>query len=223
LSENGHSNRFGRPGGHRLASAAASGEDGRMCVPALAPPRKVFLFSGHMIDAPGRPAPRFPPAAEGRATRAIAAALARLEAGTADLAVCGGACGGDLLFAEAALDRRATLELYLPFEQDEFMAASVDFAGAGWHERFLAAARAATVHLMPRERPPLASGQDPYAQANLWMIEAATRFGPGRVEFLCLWDGQGGDGPGGTAHMIDTLERRAAHVHRLDAGVLAGT
>ena len=25
------------------------------------PPRKVVLFSGHMIDAPGREKPRFPP------------------------------------------------------------------------------------------------------------------------------------------------------------------
>jgi hypothetical protein len=43
------------------------------------------------------------------------------------------------------------------------------------------------------------------------------------VAFVCLWDGQGGDGPGGTAHMIATLERRAVHVHRLDASALAGT
>jgi hypothetical protein len=174
-----------------------------------------------MIDAPGRPAPRFPPSAEARAGHAIGAALARLGAAAGDLAICGGACGGDLLFAEAALARGTALELYLPFEREDFLAASVDFAGAGWHERFLAAARAAAVHVMPRERPPLAPGQDPFAQANLWMIEAATRFGPGRVEFVCLWDGQGGDGPGGTAHMIATLERRAAHVHRLDASVLA--
>jgi len=194
-----------------------------MSARTAASPGKVFLFSGHMIDAPGRPAPRFPASAEGQARRVIATALTGLGAAPGDLAICGGACGGDLLFAEAALERGAALELYLPFERDAFIASSVEFADADWRARFLAAAaRATAVHLMPRERPPLGPGQDPYAQANLWMIEAATRFGPGRVEFLCLWDGQGGDGPGGTAHMIARLESRAAHVHRLDASALAG-
>ena len=38
-----------------------------------APPRKVFLFSGHMIDAPGRQPARFPPAVVPAAARAIGA------------------------------------------------------------------------------------------------------------------------------------------------------
>jgi hypothetical protein len=58
------------------------------------PPRKVALFSGHMIDAPGRERPRFPPDKEPIAARAIAQALADLRVGPADLAIC----GGDLLF-----------------------------------------------------------------------------------------------------------------------------
>ncbi len=36
-------------------------------------PRKVALFSGHMIDAPGRAKPRFPPDKEPLAANAIAA------------------------------------------------------------------------------------------------------------------------------------------------------
>ena len=35
-------------------------------------PRKVVLFSGHMIDAPGREKPRFPPDKEPIAANAIA-------------------------------------------------------------------------------------------------------------------------------------------------------
>ena len=84
------------------------------------PPRKVVLFSGHMIDAPGREKPRFPPDREPIAAAAIAAALADLGLGPNDLAICGGACGGDLLFAEAARARGARLELYIPFEEPRF-------------------------------------------------------------------------------------------------------
>ena len=55
-------------------------------------PHKVALFSGHMIDAPGREKPRFPPDKEPIATRAIAQTLAQLGVDQSDLAICGGAC-----------------------------------------------------------------------------------------------------------------------------------
>jgi hypothetical protein len=80
------------------------------------PPRKVALFSGHMIDAPGREKPRFPPDKEPIAARAIAEPLA--PGGPYDLRR---ACGGDLLFAEAALARSARLELHIPFEEPTFL------------------------------------------------------------------------------------------------------
>jgi len=64
-------------------------------------PRYVLLFSGHMIDAPGRKEARFPPEKEREAAEAIAIKLDELKTGEKDLALCGGACGGDLLFAEA--------------------------------------------------------------------------------------------------------------------------
>ena len=85
------------------------GNDGSRMETNGAPPRKVALFSGHMIDAPDRPKPRFPADKEPIAARAIAAALADLDIGPQDLSICGGACGGDLLFAEAALARSASL------------------------------------------------------------------------------------------------------------------
>src|SRR5690242_20212212 len=95
-------------------------------------PRKVVLFSGHMIDAAGREKRRFPPDKEPIAARAIAETLADFEVGPADLAICGGACGGDLLFAEATLARGARLELYIPFDEPTFLENSVDFADRDW-------------------------------------------------------------------------------------------
>src|ERR1700678_1367389 len=100
------------------------------------PPRKVVLFSGHMIDAPGPDTPRFPPDKEPMAAEAIAGALADLHVGPDDLCICGGACGGDLLFAEAALARSALIEIYIPFEEPTFLEKSVDFADKDWRARF---------------------------------------------------------------------------------------
>src|SRR5437764_11248177 len=102
------------------------------------PPRNVLLFSGHMIDAPGRTEPRFPASKEGVAADAIAKLLDTpdVAANPSDLAICSGACGGDLLFAEACLARGAGLELYLRFDENTFPQNSVDFADADWRARF---------------------------------------------------------------------------------------
>ena len=88
----------------------------RSAVPT-APYRKVFLFSGHMVDAPDRPTPRFPASKEPVAASAIAATLDSLVCGASDLGICGGACGGDLIFAELVLARGAHLEMLLPFDE----------------------------------------------------------------------------------------------------------
>src|SRR6267142_161862 len=98
-------------------------------------PRNVLLFSGHMIDAPGRKELRFPASKEPVVADAITRLLdsPEIAANSSDLAICGGACGGDLLFAEACLARGTALELYLPFDETTFFEGSIDFANADWH------------------------------------------------------------------------------------------
>ena len=179
-------------------------------------PRNVLLFSGHMIDASDRATPRFPPDKESTARHAIVSLLTQLDARPSDLAICSGACGGDLLFAEVALGRGLPLEMYLPFDASTFTTKSVAFAGGDWHARFEVACAASHLHVMPDERGALAPGADPYEQNNLWMLEAASRFGADKVEFICLWNGQGGDGPGGTQHLMQVVTERQGHDHWLD-------
>ena len=183
-------------------------------------PRKVFLFSGHMIDAADRAVPRFPARAVPAAERAIAAKLDELQAGPQDLAISSAACGGDLLFAEAASQRGARLEIYLPFDVPAFLASSVDFAGSAWRSRFEAVASRAVLHLLPHEHPALPNGHDPYESNNRWMLQEAQAHGASRIEFICLWNGEGGDGPGGTAHMFGEVQQRGGRVHWLETNAL---
>lgn len=167
----------------------------------------VYLFSGHMIDAPRRQTPRFPADKEPVAAAAIAEALDRLQAAEGCLAMCGGACGGDTLFAEACLARGLRIHLYLPFEEPEFLAASVAFAGGRWVDRYwrIASHPRTTVRLMPRELGPPPAGLNPYARNNRWQLSNALAEGP--VRFIALWNGQGGDGPGGTKDMVESVDR----------------
>jgi hypothetical protein len=179
-------------------------------------PNTVALFSGHMIDAPDRKTPRFPPDKEPLAAAAIAEALSQIGVISGDLAICGGACGGDLLFAEACLARNMQVELYIPFDELTFLAGSVDFAGGNWRDRYFAVKSQVTLHVMPDELGPLPDGEDAYERNNQWMLRMAARFGGERMAFICLWNGQGGDGPGGAKHLMDEAGHKSSRVYWLD-------
>jgi hypothetical protein len=185
-------------------------------------PRYVFLFSGHMIDGPGRVPPRFPPKKEEIAAKEIAKKLAELEAGPKDLALCSGACGGDLLFAEVCLKLGVPLQIRIPFDEPTFLKNSVTFAGGNWRDRYYAVKKnkLTTLFVMPEELGPTPENANPYERNNLWLLYTALSMEPKKVRFICLWDGKGGDGPGGTKHMYDSVKKRSGLVYVLDTNVL---
>jgi tetratricopeptide (TPR) repeat protein len=185
-------------------------------------PRQVFLFSGHMIDAPSRKEARFPPEKEPIAGKAINDKLDTLGGGPEDLALCGGACGGDLLFAEACLARGLKLELRIPFDEPTFIQKSVAFAPGNWTDRFYRVKGNPNTKLlvMPDELGPAPKGANPYARDNLWQLYTALSWGPDKVRFICLWNRKGGDGPGGTEHMYETVQKYAGRVYILDTNLL---
>jgi tetratricopeptide (TPR) repeat protein len=181
-------------------------------------PRQVLLFSGHMIDAPDRPEPRFPADKEKIAAASIAGTLEKLQAGAEDLALCGGACGGDLLFAEAALERGVKLELRLAFDEPTFLQKSVSFAPGNWTERFfnVKSHPNTTTWVMPEVLGPSPAAANPFARLNLWQLYTSLAWGPEKVRFVCLWNRKGGDGPGGTQHMFETVQKYSGRVYVID-------
>lgn len=181
-------------------------------------PRHVFLFSGHMIDAPDRAEPRFPATQEAAAARAISGILDELDAGSEDLALCSGACGGDIIFAEACLQRGVRLRVRLPFAIAAFLEKSVTFAGEKWQTRFydIKDNRLTTLSIMPEEPGLSAANANPYVRTNLWLLDSALAWGEEKVHFICLWNRRGGDSPGGTGEMYDEASKRTDQVHVLD-------
>jgi tetratricopeptide (TPR) repeat protein len=178
-------------------------------------PANVVLFSGHMIDNPAnrgvgkaRP-PRFPPGKIDAAAASIRKALDRIGAGAGDLGLCGGASGGDLLFAEACLERGMRLELRLAREEPEFLAESVTFADPDhrWEQSFERVKEnpATSVFIMPEELGPTPEGVSVHDRCNRWMLYTALSQGLLKISFVTLWDGEPGDGPGGTQNMVELV------------------
>ena len=97
----------------------------------FAPP-KIAVFAGHMIDH-NRSAPRFPEEISEQVKFAIINELRlnKIRIGYSSLA-----CGSDILFIEALLELGGEANIYLPFNREDFIKTSVDFAGEHWLERF---------------------------------------------------------------------------------------
>lgn len=96
-------------------------------------PPLTVAFVGHMIDHPTRKQSRFPLSIESNIKAALITHITNLNA---KVGYCSLACGGDILFAEAMVETGGEVNIHLPFCEDDFLDASVRFAGSGWEERF---------------------------------------------------------------------------------------
>lgn len=226
----------------RASAAAVAGTAAP--APAAVAPDRVLLFTGHRIDEPGRPAPRFPAGQEPVARQALRDQLAALRAAWGPdarvLGLAGGANGGDLLFHEVCAEQGIPTELYLLMPDAPFIAASVRADPAvdsvpGWIERFHQAqarcAAAGALHRLssrneqPAELPAWLgrpAGYNVWERNNRWMLQSALALGPRKLTLLALWDGQGGDAPGGTQHMVDAARAAGAAVRIIDTRALFG-
>jgi hypothetical protein len=171
-----------------------------------------------MIDAPGRYPSRFPEEKESIAAQKVAEALDKLGAGTEDLALTQGACGGDMLFTEACQQRGVAVQWLQPFDEPEFIQRSVVCSNEAWRDRYLAAKATLTtgIRSAPEQLGPSPKGVDPFERCNLWLLYTALSYGIDKVRFICLWNGAGSDKPGGTAHMYAEVKRRTGRVTWLD-------
>jgi len=69
---------------------------------------------------------------------------------------------------------------------------------------------------MPNELGPLPKGINPYERCNLWLLYTALALGVDKVHFFCLWNGESGDEPGGTAHMYNEVKNRTGRIVHID-------
>ena len=188
-------------------------------------PARVLVFAGHRIDAPGRAKPRFPASAEPLARDMIRTVIdeeCQLAGEGRVIGLAGGANGGDIIFHELCAERKIETELFLAGPRDAFVAASVQDGGHEWVERFnrMYASRPYRELGGSLELPRWSRTREDYSiwqRNNLWLLSHALVHGAERVTLIALWNGEAGDGPGGTADMVGRAGARGAKVIILDA------
>jgi hypothetical protein len=188
---------------------------------------RTILFTGHQVDAPGRKEPRFPPEMEAVARAAIRDAVARdASAPGGAVGLAGAASGGDILFHEVCAELGVPTTLYLALPPDQYVKESVAPAGGDWIRRFWAITdRVLTAPILAarKDLPGWLQHRRNYSiwqRNNLWTLNEALAAGARNVTVLALWNGRAGDGPGGTADMIQIARGRGAEVQVLDTNRL---
>ncbi|MEQ9638420.1 MAG: adenylate/guanylate cyclase domain-containing protein [Alphaproteobacteria bacterium] len=167
----------------------------------LKPPR-VVVFTGHPLDRPDQRPARFPAALEAALRAEIDERLERMDA---RVGYSSAACGSDLLFVEAMLDRGGEVNVILPFDQEDYIAASVRYAGPRWEMRFRNALKlansvtyATTEHYLGHDNLFRFANQMLHGMATM-----RARFLETEPHLLAVWDMDEGSLPGGAADFID--------------------
>jgi len=175
----------------------------------------IIAFTGHMIDSLGRKVPRFPPVLEERVKDAIRSVLDDLNPG---IGYSSAACGSDILFLELMQERKAETNVVLPFEFDDFLKVSVNFAGEHWKDRAHTVLERCSQRVQATEGKYL--GDDllfDYAN-HVIMGKALLRSSMLETDpvLLAVWEPSSKAATGGTSDFVQTWESKDLPVHIID-------
>jgi hypothetical protein len=177
---------------------------------------KVIVFSGHMIDKIDRKLPRFPANKEKIVYQNIINQLKTWNIGKDDLGICGGACGGDILFAEACLELGAKVKLHIPLPETEFITRSVNILTGNWEKRFQTLNHHPQVskYYLNDYQGNLPEDISVFAQNNVWIIQTAIKLvSPENLYALLVWDEKPtGDGIGGTSDFAKKIHQYGGNI-----------
>lgn len=164
---------------------------------------RVAVFVGHMVDQPGRAAPRFPAQLEPAVRKTL---RERLEKLGARIGFASAACGSDILFHESMLELGGEAHVVLPFEREQFLKESVEMVpGSNWSARFDQVLERASETVVASGQK-LAAGSASFEYANqmlLGLAQIRAEHLETELVSLAAWDGKPGDLPGGTATTVE--------------------
>ncbi|NUQ85289.1 MAG: DUF4071 domain-containing protein [Anaerolineales bacterium] len=153
----------------------------------------VFLFTGYMINHPGKTGDHFPPEKELDVRNAIHAVLEKHEAGPNDLAITTGMdAGSEILFVECCVERGIHVQAYFPFAEAPYIRDFVSPGGEGWVERYYKMRNHPLVDefYQPDQVGLPKEGDDVHERNNRWALYSSLVHGIDKVRLIALWDGR---------------------------------
>jgi tetratricopeptide (TPR) repeat protein len=177
----------------------------------------VVAFVGHVTDLSTRAVPRFPKSKVGEVRKQIRQRLERLKPVHT---FSGVARGADIVLIEETLALGGTPYVILPIPPADFRRVSV---GGTWNERFDALIAKLECELLNDTCPPDEQLPDLFQRANVRVQKRAIEYAKalfGTPKVIAVWDGQPGDGAGGTADAVERWQMDGYEVDIIDVSKL---
>lgn len=173
---------------------------------------RIAVFTGHLIDTPNRREPRFPPHLETQVYQAI---RQKLEEHNIQFGYSSAACGSDILFLEAVLERSGEIHIVLPYPEAEFRRDCVDvISGSNWGERFSRLLQqASSVNVAVNSVYEEDTSIYKYTHSLLHgLAKMRSQNLDTELVPMAVWDENPGNSLGGTATMVKTWHQRGYKV-----------
>lgn len=181
-------------------------------------PRKIFIFSGHMVDKKHRKTSRFPETKTQKIKEEIVSILKKIGANEQDIAFTQGACGSDILFTEACQQLSIDIQWMQPFDEDKFIKHSIMPCGNSWVARYNTCKNKLLHPIQSlsnkyQENNTIIQYPSIYQRCNQWILDVALTYESEEMYFISVWDGKPGDGLGGTSDMIKLIKNHLKDIY----------
>ena len=155
---------------------------------------RAFLFTGYMVDFPGKDKKTFPADKENEIRKEIQEKLESFNANPNDRAyVAGLSAGSEILFAEICAEKGIKVRAYLPLPESAYIRQFVSPGGDSWVERFYNIRNHPIVeelYQLENVGPPK-KDDDPYERNNRWALYSSLGRGTDKVHLIALWNAHG--------------------------------
>jgi tetratricopeptide (TPR) repeat protein len=155
---------------------------------------RAFLFTGYMVDYPGKDKKTFPADKENEIRKEILEKLESFKLNSDDRAFVGGlAAGSEIIFAEICVAKGVKVRAYLPLAEAAYIRQFVSPGGESWVERFYNIRNHPLVEELyqienvglPKE------DDDPFERNNRWALYSSLGRGIDKVRLIALWNAYG--------------------------------
>lgn len=162
----------------------------------------VAVFTGHIIDRPGRSLPRFPPEIADKVKEEIKARLKKLNI---RFGYSSASCGSDILFLEALMELNGEAVIVLPYDRKRFKMDRVDIVpDMSWGDRFdRVMDAAAEITAVSEQR--MEGGTTSFTYANL-LLHGMAGIKADKLDTdlvpMAVWNEEETGSPGGTYDLV---------------------
>jgi tetratricopeptide (TPR) repeat protein len=152
---------------------------------------RAFLFTGYMVDYPGKEKKTFPADKENEIRKEILDKLESFNLIPNDRAFVGGlSAGSEILFVEICVEKGIKVRVYLPLPESAYVRQFVSPGGDVWVDRFYKIRN----HPLVEELYQIENvgqpktGDDPYERNNRWTLYSSLGRGIDKVTLVALWN-----------------------------------